>query len=161
MISINTIAALTSLVINLSSSIALTANTTNEIISWKASACSNCSIPNLVGFTCSSANTIDWVIRKGRRTNSTRVTDKVVSRFADTFSINIIFIRIACQNAKAEITYITSIANTRFCCNVISWMKRASSTWLISHLEILWETNTWLCRNIEYSFAITRNSADT
>lgn len=159
MVSVDAVATLKLLIVDLSLRVAERADSSNEVVTWKASARSNGGIPNLVSLASSSADSVGGVIAQSRRADAARVSDEVVSILANTFSINVFFIRVASRSAEAEVLNKAFIADALFGSRAVSRLERAESAGSIGKLEVLGKADARLAGDIVDSPSITGDSA--
>jgi len=100
--------------VDLSSWVTLGANSVDEVVSWKTSAGSDCGVPNLVALTFSMTISVGDIVNLSWRTETTTITDHVVTLSADTLSILVDLVRVAGWGAETEVLDISRITNTRF-----------------------------------------------
>ena len=115
LVSFDTVTASDSMVKDLSSWVALTADIVDQVESRKAPASSNNGVPNFIVGARSVTDSIGSIIDFSRRTNAATVAYQVVSFLANTVSIDIIFIRVAGRSTKSKILDVSRVAVALLC----------------------------------------------
>ena len=154
------IAAAQSMVVDLSFGVALTADTVDEIITWKTSAGSDDGVPNFIVLARFVTDSVGGIIDFSRGAQAARVANQVVSFTADAFTINVLFVGVAGRNAQAEVLDVSNLAGAALGFFIIGGVHNASVAGTISHLMVLRQTHTFLLAQVENSFMITRDTAD-
>ncbi len=109
---VNAVAALVLLVVDLGLGIADAAHSSDEVVTWEASAGADGGVPNFVYFARRVADTIGSVVDLSRRANSARISNQIVSSLALTSSISPFLIGIASRDAETKVQKISDIAYT-------------------------------------------------
>jgi len=103
LIAFNAVTALSLLIVDLSLWIADTAHSVDQVISRQAAASSDNRIPNFIDFAWAVADSIGRIINLSWWAKSTRISNKIITFFADAFTVDIDFISIAGRGAKSKI----------------------------------------------------------
>ena len=112
MVAINAVAALEFLVVDLSASIALRADTADKVVAGQAAAGTDGGIPDFVGLAGSTADAVDGIIGLKRGADTTAVTNKVVSGLALAVAVEELLVGVAGRGAEAEVEEVALIADT-------------------------------------------------
>ena len=108
------------MVVSLVFTVAHTANSIDERVSWFASAGSDNWVPDFVHFARDVAETIGDAVGLSWRAESTRVTNKVISFSTYAFSIFVDLERVAFWNTNAETQGESCITDTALGSIVVS-----------------------------------------
>ena len=148
------------LVVDLSVGVTLRTHSSHKVECGQASAGTNSGIPYFVGLAASPTDTIGGIIGLGWRTNSTIVSDQVVSRFTLAGTIDPLFIGVTGRNTEPQTEQVSLVTHTLLGDGRVGGVESASSAGSIGHLVVLRQTDTGLRSNIIDAFGIAGDSAD-
>ena len=112
MVSIDAVTTLQLLVVDLSVGVTLRTHASNKIECGQTSAGTNSGIPYFIGLAGSPTDTIGGIIGLGGRTNSTTVSDQIVSGFTLASTIDPLFIGVAGRNAESQTEQVSLVTYT-------------------------------------------------
>lgn len=130
--SLDAVAALGLLVVDLRLRIALRADSSDEVESREASAGTDGNIPDFVSFAGIPTDPVGGIVGEEGRTDSAGVSDEIVSLLADTVAVDEFFIRIAGRSAEAKIEDVSLVADAFLSDGVESRVEGAGSACSIS-----------------------------
>ena len=119
-VALNAVTASDSVVEDLSPGVALTADVVDEVVAGKTPAGPDDGVPHFVVGAGSVTDPVGRVIDFSRRTNSAAVANQVVSFFANTLSVNVVFVGIAGRSAQTEALDVSLVAMTLLCHGAVS-----------------------------------------
>jgi hypothetical protein len=111
MVAVDAVTALEFLVVDLSAGVTLRADPADKVVAGQAATGTNGRVPDLVGLTTSTADTVGGVVSLGGWANTATVADKVVSGLALANSIDPLFVGIAGSDAEAEVQDVPLVAD--------------------------------------------------
>lgn len=155
------VTALGLVVVELGPEVTMAANTVDQVITGQASTSTDDGVPNLVIFAGRVADSVVLFVDCSGGTHSAAVTDQIVTFSAETFSIDVSFIRVAFGGAEAKVLHESGITDTGFGGGIVGRVDNTSTTGSVGHLIELRETNASFSADVEDLVVVTRNTAES
>lgn len=156
----NAVTALSPLVVDLRSPVALAADSVDQVESREASARTDSGVPDFISLALSAADSVDTVVGLSGRADTAGVADQVVSFFADTGSVLVNLIGVAGRSAETKVLDEASVARAGLGDFIVVGVGGADVAGAIIHLKVLRKAHTLAFTDIIDPLRIARNSAN-